>query len=199
MFTGIIRAMGTVSQVTTGPRDTRYVISCPEFMAQNKFDRGASIANNGVCLTLVEQGPDWFAVEVSGETLSKTTMPAWGQGTRLNLEASLRVGDELGGHMVSGHIDGTTEILSIAREGGSHRVRVRLPMAQAGLIAVKGSVALDGISLTVNDVNEDSFGVNIIPYTWDHTNFATLKVGDRMNVEVDVMARYAARLMSFDK
>jgi riboflavin synthase len=215
MFTGIIRAMGTVAHVTTGDRDTRFVINAPEFMSQNRFDRGASIAHNGVCLTLVEQGPDWFAVEVSGETLSKTTMGSWRPGRRINLEASLKLGDELGGHLVSGHIDGTTTIVSITRDGGSHRIRLAIPPTHAGFIAPKGSIALDGISLTVNDVQsrplgltqgpmdprvkpeglEDSFGINIIPYTWDHTNFASLAVGDAMNFEVDVMARYAARLM----
>jgi riboflavin synthase len=195
MFTGIIRYLGTVTQIDKGDRDTRFVISSPDMMRAHAFDRGASIASNGVCLTLVEKGPDWYAVEVSGETLSRTTMGKWLPGTRVNLEPSLKIGDELGGHLVSGHIDGTTEIVSITKEGGSHRIRLAMPPRHAGFIAGKGSVALDGISLTVNDVEDGSFGINIIPYTWDYTNFHTLKIGDLMNYEVDVMARYAARLM----
>lgn len=195
MFTGLIRTLGLVTQITKSDRDTRFVIQSDALMRGHAFDRGASIASNGVCLTLVEKGPDWYAVEVSNETLSKTTLSAWLPGTVVNLEPSLKMGDELGGHLVSGHVDGVTDILAITQEGGSHRVRLAVPATHAGFVAPKGSIALDGISLTVNEVDEGGFGVNIIPYTWDHTNFHTLKVGDKMNFEVDVMARYAARLL----
>ncbi len=197
MFTGIINHLGTVRDVAQTERDTRFVIHAPDFLRAAAPRLGASITHNGVCLTLVEQGPDWFAVEVSGETLSKTTMGDWVVGTVINLEPSLKMGDELGGHLVSGHIDGVATITDITPEGGSHRVTLHIPPELAGFVAPKGSVALDGISLTVNEVGERTFGVNIIPYTWDQTNFHTLRVGDKMNIEIDLMARYAARILKY--
>lgn len=195
MFTGIIRAVGSVKDVARGERDTRFVLSVGNFLQGGLFERGASIACSGVCLTLVEKGPDWFAVEVSGETLSKTTMSEWVQGTPVNLEGSLRMGDELGGHLVMGHVDGVADVISVIKEGGSHRVRLRVPEHLAPFIAPKGSVALNGTSMTVNEVEGSEFGVNVIPYTWDHTTFNQARAGGRMNVEVDVMARYVARMV----
>lgn len=196
MFTGIIKTVGQVRELGRSARDTRYVIET-DLLRAGFFERGASIACNGVCLTLVEKGPDWFAVEVSGETLSKTTMGEWQKGTLINLESSLKMGDELGGHLVSGHVDGVADVLSITKDGGSHRVRLRAPAALASFIAPKGSVALDGISLTVNEVDGAEFGVNIIPYTWDHTNFHDLVAGGRMNIEIDILARYVRRMLEY--
>ncbi len=195
MFTGIVRTMGHVKGSTRGDRDTRFVIATTELLQGGLFERGSSIACNGVCLTLVEKGPDWFAVEVSAETMSKTTISEWIEGTPVNLEPSLRMGDEMGGHLVMGHVDGVADIVSVTPEGGSHRVRVRVPAPLATYIAVKGSVALDGTSLTVNEVHGDEFGVNIIPYTWDHTTFKNIKAGSRMNLETDILARYVQRIV----
>lgn len=195
MFTGIVRTMGHVKSSARGERDTRFVIATSDLLQGGLFERGSSIACNGVCLTLVEKGPDWFAVEVSGETMSKTTISEWMDGTPVNLEPSLRMGDEMGGHLVMGHVDGVADIVSVVPEGGSHRVRVRVPAHLANYIAVKGSVALDGTSLTVNEVEGNEFGVNIIPYTWDHTTFKNIKAGSRMNLETDILARYVQRIV----
>jgi riboflavin synthase len=194
MFTGLIRAVGRVTHVAATNRDTRYKIQVDDF---KKFglQHGASISCNGVCLTIVDFDDVGFAIEASTETLQKTTMTSWRTGTLVNLEPSLRMGDELGGHLVMGHVDATARILSITPEGGSHRVRLQVPITLMTMLAAKGSVALDGMSLTVNDVMGDSFGVNIIPYTWDHTNFSDLKVGDAMNFEVDMLARYVQRML----
>ncbi|OYW08107.1 MAG: riboflavin synthase subunit alpha, partial [Acidiphilium sp. 37-67-22] len=144
--------------------------------------------------TVIERGADWFAVEVSGETLSKTTLGTWRAGTAVNLERALRMGDELGGHVVSGHVDGLGEVVSTQPEGGSTRWRFRVPRDLARFIAPKGSVAVNGVSLTVNEVDGAEFGVNIIPHTETHTSFATLAVGDAVNIEIDMLARYVARL-----
>jgi riboflavin synthase len=198
MFTGIIRALGTVKSVTATQSDTHYVIET-DLVANRAFDMGASIACNGTCLTLIDQGPDWFGVQVSQETLNKTTLGTWGKGTKINLEASLRQGDELGGHIVLGHVDGQAEIISIVPEGGSHRLRLRTTPDIAPFIAAKGSVALDGISLTVNDVTGTEFGINIIPHTWTQTNIQSLGVGSKMNLEIDPLARYVARLLSYQQ
>lgn len=191
MFTGIINAMGHVVTVDESRGDKRFVISTPWDMAL--FSIGASIACSGCCLTVVDKDKNNFVVDVSNETLSKTNLSLWQQGTRIHLEPSLKMGDEMGGHMVSGHVDGVAEIISIVPDGDSHRVRLRLPQAFKKYVAAKGSIALDGISLTVNDVDDDVFGVNIIPHTWAVTNFGHARVGDVMNFEVDMMARYVAR------
>ncbi len=145
----------------------------------------------------MEIGPDWFAADASAETLSKTTMGRWRVGTRINLERSLRLGDELGGHLVSGHVDGIGETVSSAPEHGSTRWRFRVPPALSRFIAVKGSVAVDGVSLTVNEVTDDIFGVNIIPHTAAVTGFGLLRPGDAVNIEIDMLARYVARLAEF--
>ncbi len=193
MFTGIITALGTITHVDTTRGDTRFVIETPWDM--NRFALGASIACSGCCLTVVEKTASSFAVDVSAESLAKTNLGNWKTGTQINLEASLKVGDELGGHIVSGHVDGLAVIDSILPEGDSHRVRVRVPQAFKHFIAPKGSVALDGISLTVNEVEDDIFGINVIPHTWQVTTLGTRKVGETLNFEVDPLARYVARML----
>ena len=193
MFTGIITAVGKVRSIEpiAAGRDMRLVLeaSWPEPPAI-----GASIACSGCCLTAVALGPDWFAVDASAETLSHTVLGAWQPGSPVNLERALRVGDELGGHIVSGHVDGVGEILSRTPENGSTRFRIQVPAALARYIATKGSVAVNGISLTVNEVDGDVFGVNIIPHTLDHTDLGPLQPGARVNIEIDTLARYVARL-----
>jgi riboflavin synthase len=155
---------------------------------------GASIACSGCCLTAVQLGGDWFAVDASAETLSKTVLGRARAGSRVNLERSLRMGDELGGHLVAGHVDGVAEVVSAAPENASVRYRFRLPAGLSRFVAVKGSIAIDGISLTVNEVDGDVFGVNIIPHTAAVTTFGTLQPGSLVNIEIDMLARYVARL-----
>ena len=193
MFTGIITDLGRVRAVSAGgaKADTRFEISTG--YDTGTIDIGASIACSGPCLTVVEKGDDWFAVEASGETLRRTSLGAWREGTRINLERSLRLGDEMGGHMVTGHIDCVAEIAAMANEGASVRFDFRVPGAYMSYIAPKGSVALEGVSLTVNDVEDDGFSVNIIRHTQDCTTFGGLNEGDPVNLEVDVLARYVAR------
>jgi riboflavin synthase len=195
MFTGIITAVGTVRErVPLGEgSDMRLVLATP-WPDTSEIAVGASIACAGCCLTAVEIGPDWFAVEVSGETLSKTGLGAWREGSRMNLERSLKVGDELGGHFVSGHVDGQGSVVSIAPESGSHRVTIEAPAGLARYIAQKGSIAVDGVSLTVNDVSGARFGVNIIPHTWSQTTLADLQPGASVHIEIDMLARYIARV-----
>jgi riboflavin synthase len=195
MFTGIITGLGTVREIRPlgGGRDMRLVIATP-WSNTADIPPGASIACSGCCLTAVELGADWFAVEVSAETLSKTTLGGWAVGSRVNLERPLKVGDELGGHIVSGHVDGVAEVLAAAPENGSTRWSFRVPRALSRFIAPKGSVAVDGVSLTVNEVGADTFGVNIIPHTAAVTSFGLLRPGDRVNIEIDTLARYVARL-----
>lgn len=195
MFTGIVTALGTVRSLTPlgGGKDMRLVITAP-WPDTAGIALGASIACSGCCLTAVELGPDWFAADASAETLACTTLGTWQPGTRVNLERSLRIGDELGGHIVSGHVDGVGTALSATPENGSTRWRFQVPAALARFIAAKGSVAVDGVSLTVNDVHADTFGVNIIPHTESVTRFGTLAAGDPVNIEIDMLARYVARL-----
>jgi riboflavin synthase len=200
MFTGIITAQGEVLSVTRGGdgTDMRAVIAAPApFLAGAEI--GASIACSGCCLTVTELAPTSFAVDVSGESVSRTTLGHWKHGTRLNLERALRVGDELGGHIVSGHVDGIGHIVAIAPEGGSLRITVSVPAPLHRYIAPKGSVAIDGISLTVNEVFRDEagaeiFGVNIIPHTADNTTLGLRVAGDAVHIEIDMLARYVARL-----
>ncbi len=191
MFTGIVTDVGRVRSVRQTNRDRRYEVETAYDTAT--IDLGASISHAGCCLTVVEKGPGWFAVEVSEETLSKTTLGDWGEGTRVNLERAARLGDEMGGHVVSGHVDGVGEVLSIEPEGGSHRYRIRAPRPLHRYIAAKGSIAVEGVSLTVNEVEDDIFGLNIIPHTWDVTSLGALKPGSRVNLEIDMLARYLAR------
>jgi riboflavin synthase len=191
MFTGIIADVGRVRSVRETNRDRRFEIETG--FDTTTIDIGASISHAGCCLTVVEKGSGWFAVEVSGETLSLTTLSDWTQGRPINLERAAKVGDELGGHIVSGHVDGIGEVLSVESEGGSHRVRIRAPKPLHRLIAPKGSITVEGVSLTVNEVEDDVFGVNLIPHTWDVTTLGELKAGSRVNLEIDMLARYLAR------
>lgn len=191
MFTGIVTDVGRVRAVRDTNRDRRFEIETS--FDVSTIDMGASIAHAGCCLTVVEKGEGWFAVEVSGETLSTTTLSEWSEGRPVNLERSARVGDELGGHIVSGHVDGVGEVLSIDSEGGSHRVRIRVPRPLHRYIAPKGSIAVEGVSLTVNEVEDDVFGINLIPHTWDVTTLGQLQPGSRVNLEIDMLARYLAR------
>jgi len=197
MFTGIITDIGeVVSSEQRGDLRARITTAYdPE-----TIDLGASIASDGVCLTVIargtEAGRNWYDVEISAETVSKTNISAgtWQPGKRLNLERALKVGDELGGHIVSGHVDGLAEVIDVRPEGDSLRVTFRAPHELAGFIAPKGSVALNGTSLTVNEVDGTDFGINFIPHTQVHTTWGDVKTGDKINLEIDTMARYVARL-----
>jgi len=191
MFTGIVTDVGTVRSVRETNRDLRFEVETRFDLST--IDIGASISHSGCCLTVVEKGEGWFAVEISGETRNLTTLGDWAEGRRVNLERAARVGDELGGHIVSGHVDGMGEVLSIQSEGGSHRVLFRVPRPLHRFIAPKGSITVDGVSLTVNEVEDDTFGVNLIPHTWDVTTLGGLTVGARVNLEIDMLARYLAR------
>jgi len=191
MFTGIVTDIGRVRAIRDTNRDRRFEIETAYDTAT--IDMGASISHAGCCLTVVDKGEGWFAVEVSGETLAMSTLGDWAKGRRVNLERAARAGDEMGGHIVSGHVDGVGEVLSIEPEGGSHRVTVRAPRPLHRFIASKGSISIEGVSLTVNEVEDDVFGVNIIPHTWEVTTLGDLKAGSRVNLEIDMLARYLAR------
>jgi riboflavin synthase len=192
MFTGIITDLGEVRSIEAGAGDTRLAIATAYDVAG--VDMGASIACCGACLTVVEKGDDWLAFDVSGETLDCTTLGDWRAGTPVNLERPLKVGDELGGHIVLGHVDGVAEITEIESVGESHRLVFAAPPELARFIAAKGSVAIDGVSLTVNRVDGAAFEINIIPHTLAVTNFGRAAAGGRVNLEVDTLARYVARL-----
>jgi riboflavin synthase len=191
MFTGIVTDIGRVRSVRQTARDRRYEIETA--WDTSGIDLGASISHAGCCLTVTERGPGWFAVEVSGETLSKTSLGAWTEGHRVNLERAAKLGDEMGGHVVSGHVDGLGLVVSVTREGGSHRIEIEAPAPLHRYIAPKGSITVDGVSLTVNAVDDRIFGLNIIPHTWEATTLGALKAGDRVNLEIDMLARYLAR------
>lgn len=195
MFTGIVTALGTIRAIEPigEGKDMRLVIHAP-WPDTASIAIGASIACSGCCLTAVELGTDWFAVDASAETLSCTTMGSWQVGGQVNLERSLKVGDELGGHIVSGHVDGVGQAVSAVPENGSIRWTFQVPGDLSRFIAEKGSVAINGVSLTVNAVRGDTFGVNIIPHTASVTSFGTLKPADAVNIEIDMLARYVARL-----
>ncbi len=195
MFTGIITDLGRV-RAREQKGDTRFEIETT--WDTDGIAIGASIACSGPCLTVVEKGPDWFAVEASAETLDRTTLGSWQRGTSVNLERAMRIGDELGGHIVSGHIDDVAEILEMTPEGDSCRFAFLGPERLAKFIAPKGSVALDGVSLTVNEVDEARFTVNIISHTRAVTGFGQCRVGDSVNLEIDMLARYVARLVQGD-
>lgn len=195
MFTGIITDIGRVRAIEPGG-DPRYVIETRH--DTSKIALGASIACSGCCLTVTETGPSWFKVQVSAETLSLTTLKDWREGTRINLEFALKVGDELGGHIVSGHVDGVGRIVSRTEDHDSVRYVFEVPEALERFIARKGSVAINGVSLTVNEVEGNRFGVNIIPHTQSETTFGETKPGDPVNLEIDMLARYVARLVGKD-
>jgi riboflavin synthase len=195
MFTGIITDVGRVRAVKPGG-DTAFTIATA--YATDDIAIGASIACAGVCLTVTERGKGWFAVQASAETLSRTTLGEWREGSAINLERALKVGDELGGHILSGHVDAVAEIVSRRPEGDSVRFVFAVPPPFDKAVAPKGSVALDGVSLTVNEVEGRRFGINIIPHTQANTTFGTAQAGDRVNLEIDVLARYVARLLGKD-
>ena len=195
MFTGIITDVGTVRSVEQRG-DLRLAIACDYDL--DTVDLGASIACSGVCLTVVDKGPDWFAVDVSGESVSRTAA-IWAEGARLNLERPLRLGDEIGGHLVTGHVDGVGEVLGLCPEGASTRIGIRAPADLAPYIATKGSITVDGVSLTVNEVRDADdgtthFSVNIIPHTAAHTTLGAVEAGQSLNLEIDVLARYLKRM-----
>ena len=197
MFTGIITDVGTVRSAEQRG-DLRLMIGCGYDMGT--VDLGASIACSGVCLTVVDKGDDWFAVDVSAETLSRTAKDLWSEGASLNLERPLRVGDELGGHFVTGHVDCIGEVVGVCPEGGSTRIGIAVPAEYAALVAPKGSITLDGVSLTVNEVRQGDdgthFSVNIIPHTANATSLCQMRVRRQLNVEVDVLARYLGRMLA---
>ena len=195
MFTGIVTAIGTVRSIEQRG-DLRLVIACDYDMAG--VDLGASIACSGACLTVVDKGADWFAVDVSAESVARTASGLWQEGARLNLERALRMGDELGGHLVTGHVDAVARVAEATVTGGSLRVGIDIPADLGRLVAPKGSVTLDGVSLTVNEV-EDSpagtrFWINLIPHTADQTTLGSITVGRELNIEIDVLARYLQRM-----
>jgi len=195
MFTGIITDLGRVRAVSQRSL-TRLEIET-KYPAES-IAIGASIACSGACLSVVERGPGWFAVEASAETLSKTTLGGWRSGTAVNLERPLQLGDELGGHLVLGHVDGVGNLIERRPDGGSIRLTFEAPAELARFIAPKGSVAIDGVSMTVNEVSGRQFGVNVIPITQRETNLGEIAVGARVNLEIDLLARYVARLMAQD-
>lgn len=199
MFTGIITDIGTIESVEARG-DTRVVIRTAYDTAT--VDLGASIACSGVCLTVVDKGPGWFAVDVSGETLRRTAQGDWAVGHRLNLERAMKLGDELGGHIVTGHVDGIAEIVSVTPEGDSKRIEISLPSTLAPYVAAKGSVTVDGVSLTVNDVSDHAdgsthFSINLIPHTQAVTTLGALTSGQPVNIEIDVLARYLFRMEQY--
>jgi riboflavin synthase len=198
MFTGIVTDVGAIRGAEQRG-DLRLVVGTGYDM--DTVELGASIACSGVCLTVVDKGEDWFAVDVSGETVSRTATDLWREGAKLNLERSLRLGDELGGHIVTGHVDAVAEVVGVFPEGDSVRVGVSVPRQLGPMIAPKGSIALDGVSLTVNDIRDTDdgathFSVNIIPHTAHHTTFGGIATGRQLNVEVDVLARYIQRMIA---
>ena len=201
MFTGIIQHIGRVERIEEQEfGDLRLIISSPMDLSDTPI--GASIACSGCCLTVVdkvfnESVENCFSVDVSRETLSKTIIDQWIHGSRVNIEPSLRLGDELGGHLVSGHVDGLAHLVSCSLEGDSRHMRFKIPRELAPFVASKGSVSLDGISLTINEVDDVVFGVNIISHTWDFTTLSDREIGDNLNIEIDMLARYVARMMDY--
>ena len=200
MFTGIISDVGTIVRADlSAGTDALFEVESHYDVASLAL--GASVSHQGVCLTLIgfeatQSGSKW-QVQVSKESLDLTTAANWKVGTRLNLERALKMGDELGGHMVSGHIDGIGEIVAIARENESHRVSIKVPSHLAKYVSPKGSIAIDGISLTVNEVDGEVFGINVIPHTWDVTTLGQIEIGTLVNLEADQMARYVDRILSY--
>ncbi len=200
MFSGIITDLGRVKHIKAAG-DTRFEFSTGLDTAT--IDIGASVCCSGVCLTVIDKGVDggadkagnWFAADVSAETMGLTTLSGWTEGTGVNFERALKMGDELGGHMVSGHVDGIAEVVSVTPEGDSRRIVLKAPEELLKMIAPKGSVALDGVSLTVNEVEDGHFGINVIPHTLKMTTLSALEPGGRVNLEIDMLARYVARLV----
>lgn len=196
MFTGIVMDIGVVETVSVG---TNHTVRITPSRQQYGLEIGASIACDGVCLTVTKKCDDnrWFEVNVSKETLDRTVIGKWGKGRRVNLERSLRVGDELGGHIVSGHIDGVASIEQLVTVGESRRITCRAPKRLSQFIAEKGSIALNGVSLTVNEVTDTNFTVNLIPHTLAETTWGFASQGDSVNIEIDILARYITRFQEF--
>ncbi|MES2045022.1 MAG: riboflavin synthase [Pseudomonadota bacterium] len=199
MFTGIITDIGTIASVEARG-DTRLVVKTAFDMAS--VDLGASIACSGVCLTVVDKGPGWFAVDVSGESIARTAADQWKQGRRLNLERAMKLGDELGGHIVTGHVDGVGSVVGVCAEGDSKKIGFSIPAALAPFLAPKGSVTVDGVSLTVNEVVDQDdgtthFAINLIPHTQAVTTLGALAPGSQVNIEIDVLARYLQRMEAY--
>jgi riboflavin synthase len=199
MFTGIITDIGTIASVEARG-DTRLVVETAFDMAS--VDLGASIACSGVCLTVVDKGPGWFAVDVSHESIARTAADQWTQGRKLNLERAMKLGDELGGHIVTGHVDGVGSVVGVCAEGDSKKIGFAIPAALAPFLAPKGSVTIDGVSLTVNEVADQSdgithFAINLIPHTQAVTTLGTLAPGSQVNIEIDVLARYLQRMEAY--
>jgi riboflavin synthase len=199
MFTGIITDIGTIASVEARG-DTRLVIETAFDMAS--VDLGASIACSGVCLTVVDKGPGWFAVDVSGESIARTAADQWKQGRRLNLERAMKLGDELGGHIVTGHVDGVGSVIGVCAEGDSKKIGFSIPAALAPFLAPKGSVTIDGVSLTVNEVTDQPdgtthFAINLIPHTQAVTTLGSLAPDSQVNIEIDVLARYLQRMEAY--
>jgi riboflavin synthase len=199
MFTGIITDVGSIESVETRG-DTRVVVRTA--YDTSTVDLGASIACSGVCLTVVDKGPGWFAVDVSGETISRTAQGQWSGGCKLNLERAMKLGEELGGHIVTGHVDGIAEVVGICPEGDSKRIGFCVPSELAPFIAPKGSITVDGVSLTVNEVKDQAdgsthFSVNLIPHTQTVTTLGALEQGQAVNIEIDVLARYLQRMEAY--
>ena len=195
MFTGIVTHQGGLATVSEMPGGRELIVTSDLPLAE--LPLGASLAYDGICLTVVAMEGRSHTVQASHETLARTTLGAWREGRAVNLERSLRLGDELGGHLVFGHVDAVGEILAIEPDGDCHRLVVVVPPELAPMLAVKGSVAVDGISLTVNEAAGDRFGVTIIPHTWQHTTLGRRRLGDRVNLEADMLARYVARQLAF--
>jgi riboflavin synthase len=199
MFTGIITDIGTIASVEARG-DTRLVVETAFDMAS--VDLGASIACSGVCLTVIDKGPGWFAVDVSGESIARTAADQWTQGRRLNLERAMKLGDELGGHIVTGHVDGVGSVVGVSAEGDSKKIGFAIPAALAPFLAPKGSVTIDGVSLTVNEVSDQDdgttrFAINLIPHTQAVTTLGTLAPHSQVNIEIDVLARYLQRMEAY--
>jgi riboflavin synthase len=197
MFTGLIQDLGLVVAVEKTSTDIELAIQTKNLNV-DAMKIGASVACNGVCLTVIEKAGDTFKVQVSAETISKTTIQNWDAGTAINLEPSLKLGDELGGHLVYGHVDGVGTCQSVRVDGDCWRFEFAVPDDLAPFIAAKGSITINGISLTVNNVDKNTFGVMIIPHTFTHTNIQHVKTGSSVNIEIDMLARYVARLQQYD-
>jgi riboflavin synthase len=194
MFTGIITDVGRILEIA---EDDGRRMTIETKLPLAEIPIGGSIATSGICFTAIDKGPNWFTVQASGATLEVTTAGRWAKGDQVNLERSLRIGDELGGHIVFGHVDAVGHIEALEPAGESHRLEIAVPATLAPLIAVKGSIAVDGISLTVNEAGADRFACNIIPHSWAHTNLPARAVGDGVNIEIDMLARYVARQLAF--
>ncbi len=194
MFTGLVQDIGVIKSIDKSSGDWRIEVDVS--LNVTSVQIGASVACSGCCLTVVDKSNSSLFFDVSEESLSKTIIGSWSVTTRINIEPSLKLGDEMGGHIVSGHVDCVSKIIAIEPEGDSHRIKIAIPEGFEQYFASKGSVTIDGVSLTVNEVEGDCFGVNIIPHTWEHTTLGDRQAGDQINIEIDMLARYVARMLA---